>query len=230
MYSRIRWNGVLLCLLAGSVIGPARSEPTLFVESVIAPPGISKRTYEYPPRYSIQIFANAEVRDVFDTCGLNLTFRPLTPGAPEYPYSYGNCPERITPFNGPGVLEYFRYDVLRNAPEGAVYELELIFIPGTEPKNSRGEVIPMKIVNGLLTVRNAPFLRGDLNDNGALEVRDVVLSLRWAVGLEPTATPPSTEADLSAVAYARASGDANRDGQLTIADSVLILKAVVGLP
>lgn len=72
-----------------------------------------------------------------------------------------------------------------------------------------------------LIVRNNPMAlplkAGDLDDNNVVDINDVVLSLRLAVGL----VDPS--------GYQKSVGDVYEDGQLNVVDSVMILRRVAGV-
>ena len=58
---------------------------------------------------------------------------------------------------------------------------------------------------------------GDLNGDGATDIRDATLSLSIAMGL---LIPSNTQKE---------SGDVNHDGSLDLRDTVLILRAATGL-
>jgi hypothetical protein len=180
----------------------AHAEPTLYVESVVGPPVKGPIKFDETQGIEVNIYANKEVQNVTGIC-MSLVPKPMTPDAPIDVGVLLPCIEYFN-FDGPGSIMKFRFYFPEDTPENAFYELDLIPEPIWQGK--------FKIVNGYATVRNKPFLKGDLVDDGAGRVSDAIRSLRLTVGLEAP-TP-----------YERAAGDYNRDGQLTLADTVLILR------
>jgi hypothetical protein len=212
----------LICVFLSSLaLRTTQAEPTLYVESRIAPPGASGRAGGDRAKYSFNVYANEDVRGIRDGGLILFTFRSLTPNTPEIPGSLGTTIE-LTSFDGPGILVDAPFTIPDTAPEGAVYLIDTRFVRGPFDKN--GETVALTIHNGALLVRKAPYLPGDLDDDGSVRVQDAILSLRIALGLE--ARVGETVIDPLSP-YVKAAGDLNRDGQLTIADAILTLQAAV---
>jgi hypothetical protein len=194
----------------------------LYVGSAVAPPG-EMGTRNSPTPASVSFSINSDVTGVYDACAMTFKFVPVTPNAPEISQSYGFCPDLSFPIDGPAGIGRVRFDVPSTVPEGAVYQLQLYPVPqGLSGKN--GETLPVHIVPGVLLVRQKPMLLGDLDDSGAIGVKDAILSLRIAVGLEGGSSPSDPE---QLAPYLRAAGDANRDGQLSVADTIQVLRWAV---
>ena len=203
----------------------ANGEPVLYVSSTVAPLGIkaTKRT----PETSIHVFvfANEDVKGIYDACLMSVNLKPLTAGSPEFPYTYGFCMERGGPVNGPTSLGTVRIPIPENIPEGSLYQIELTPVPhGLRDKN--WNAIPTAIRNGFLIVRKKPLLPGDLDDNGTIQVKDALISLRVALNLSPD---PHASAGNEVTPYVWSSGDRDHDGQLTLSDTISILRLAVGL-
>ena len=78
----------------------------------------------------------------------------------------------------------------------------------------RGKVLEKSAAGNAVS----PFLFGDMDDNGSINVFDALMALRTAVQLEPL------------TAYTQSHGDVNSDGYINVFDALLILQKAVGLP
>lgn len=118
----------------------------------------------------------------------------------------------VTGFNGPGVMVTVPLHVPSTAPAGVTYQL---LLRSVLLYSEEGRQLPVTVKSGTLTV--AGFLEGDPNGDGVIDVRDAVLALRIAIGLEPT-TPEQF-----------AAADVTKDRRVTVLDAQFILRMALGL-
>lgn len=83
-------------------------------------------------------------------------------------------------------------------------------------------------VGGDKLVSDAPALNGDINGDGAVDISDVILCLRMAVGLEITVK--GKEYNSPYEEPFKGAADMNGDGTVDISDVILILRRSIGLP
>ncbi len=80
--------------------------------------------------------------------------------------------------------------------------------------NSSGQLIPLTIGPCLVLADSTPFIRGDFNSDGEVNIADAILGLRSL--FVPGSSAPACDK----------SADANDDGDFSIADSITILQAL----
>ena len=79
-----------------------------------------------------------------------------------------------------------------------------------------GRVMFTMVDDGIISV--APIFKGDINDNGIIDIVDVVFGVRIILGLHPDPTPEELEA-----------ADCNMDGEINIIDILGIVNVILEL-
>jgi sugar lactone lactonase YvrE len=117
-----------------------------------------------------------------------------------------------TTVSGSDAYLLVKVTVPATASPGTVYKVG--FANATAVVN--GKEVQVLGTEGAVTVRQ-PITPGDLNGDGKVNVKDVILALQIQVGL------------ITATAEQIAAGDLDGNGRVSIADVVRLLRAVVGL-
>lgn len=109
-----------------------------------------------------------------------------------------------------GTILILTFEVPSHASVATVYNVELSFSSG-DIINESGESVELEIASGQITVEE---LTGDVNDDGAVDVRDVVTLRRYlSSGYEVTVD--------------EAQADINGDGEISVADIVELRRYLV---
>ncbi len=159
--------------------------------------------------FEVTIYVNTETENppngviLSETLPSNWSITSATPNYSKYQSSTNTY--KWLQFNSSGISPFtITYTV--SVPEGTTGTYEFSGIINT---TTSGE-LP---IEGDTSISNNTQ-EGDLNEDGEVDISDVILCLRQAVGLDPP------QPDLA---------DINEDGEVDISDVILILRIAVGL-
>jgi hypothetical protein len=116
-----------------------------------------------------------------------------------------------TGINGSGPIVLIDFAVLGGPMPPWTIPLELVNVTLSDVN---GKLVPCSVINGSITIMPPPE-PGDANEDRVVDVRDVVLVLRYIIG-KAELTPAGKKA-----------ADMNGDGEITVRDAVLILRKIV---
>lgn len=124
-----------------------------------------------------------------------------------------------SPTGSRGTLAHIRLRIPEGVPEGAVYKLVLnqprVYIPSNEE-------LPVSVQSGVLKIA---LRLADLNSDGRVDIMDVGLCLRYALGL---LTPPSQTIIARADIEPKHGPGQYGDGVINISDVLRMLRVVLG--
>lgn len=112
---------------------------------------------------------------------------------------------------GNGSILVLTFEVPADAEVGSVYRISASYTDGNVI-NETLDSVALEIVEGSITISN---LTGDVNNDGVVDVLDIVILRRYLAGGYNVVIDETT-------------ADINRDGQITIADVVLLRRLLVG--
>jgi hypothetical protein len=116
-----------------------------------------------------------------------------------------------TGINGTGPIVLIDFAILGGPMPQWTIPLELVNVTLSDVN---GKLVPCSVINGSITIMPPPE-PGDANEDRVVDVRDVVLVLRYIIG-KAELTPAGKKA-----------ADMNGDGEITVRDAVLILRKIV---